>query len=90
MPALNAADYAEFNRMLEELAPEVKAMRDTPRNFMTDMIDKNGQYGERVFVSVKQFGWIKQLHEEYVGDTDHATAGNDPRSNSDMDDDIPF
>lgn len=89
MPALNEIDYAKFNQMLEELAPEVDGMKDTPRNFLSDMIEKNKLYGERVFVSVKQFDWIKKLHEEFVGDTDHQASG-DPRSDRDMDDDIPF
>lgn len=89
MPALNEQDYAKFNQMLEELEPEVSRMNGSPHNFMTDMIQKNREYGERVFVSPKQLNWIKQLHEEYIGDTDHQDS--DEHSNHrDMDDDIPF
>lgn len=94
MPQLSERDYPEFSRMLEELAPEVDGMKDVPRNFLSDMIEKNRLYGERVFVSPKQFDWIKKLHEEFVGDTAHEKSSGDdrdPRSNSDMDDsDIPF
>lgn len=98
MPALNEKDYAEFNRLLEELGPEVENMKETPRSFMSDMIAKNNEYGERVFVSPKQFDWIKKLHEEYIGDTDHGVGGGITKAhdlqggpgNRDMDDDIPF
>lgn len=98
MPALDEADYAKFSQMLEELEPEVSRMNGSPFNFLTDMIDKNKQYGERMFVSPKQLDWIKKLHEEYIGDTDHGAerdAGNGSQSlgqNRDrgMDDDIPF
>lgn len=92
MPALNEADYAKFNQMLEELEPEVARMNGSPFNFLTDMIGKNKQYGERVFVSPKQLDWIRKLHEEYIGDTNHDV---DPEADGrypprDMDDEIPF
>jgi hypothetical protein len=87
MPALDDKSYAEFNRILQELEPEVDNMKETPQSFVRDMLEKNKLYGERVFVSPKQFEWLKKLHEEYVGDTDHHE---DPRSDEDMDDDIPF
>lgn len=95
MPALDEKDYAEFNRILEELGPEVDNMQATPQSFVRDMIEKNGLYGERVFVSPKQFDWLKKLHEEFVGDTAHEKSApeadnRDPRSDRDMDDDIPF
>lgn len=70
MPSLYPAAYAEFNRMLEELAPEVPDMKGTRKDFLTDMIAKNKQYGEAVFVSPKQLNWVRSLHEEYVGNTD--------------------
>lgn len=96
MPALNEQDYAKFAQMLDELEPEVSRMNGSPFNFLSDMIAKNKQYGERVFVSPKQLEWIKKLHEEYVGNTDHGVSEDltpeelATRGNRDMDDDIPF
>lgn len=93
MPQLSEKDYAEFNRILEELAPEVENLNGASQSFTRDMIEKNGLYGERVFVSPKQFDWLKRLHEEFVGDTAHEKStgdDRDPRSDKDMDDDIPF
>lgn len=92
MPALNDKDYAEFNRIVEELTPETDNMKETPQSFVRDMAEKNKLYGERVFVSPKQFDWLKKLHEEFVGDTAHEKSSDDrdPRSDEDMDDDIPF
>lgn len=96
MPALNETDYAKFAQMLDELQPEVARMNGSPFNFLTDMIGKNEQYGERVFVSAKQFDWIKKLHEEYIGDTVHEKSAKQLRAEErddrdrDMDDDIPF
>lgn len=70
MPALYPEAYSEFNRMLDELEPEVRGLKsEKVRNFLTDMIAKNKQYGERVFVSPAQLNWIKNLHAEYVGNT---------------------
>ena len=72
-------------RLLSELEPEIDGLRETPRNFMRDMVDKQKLYGERMFVSPKQFNWVKQLHEEFVGDTAHeqeeveANNSGDPR-----------
>lgn len=80
MPALEPDAYAELNRMLEELDPEIDDMKETPRNFLREMTAKNKQHGEGVFVSPKQLNWIKQLHEEFVGSTDHQLEeGQDPR-----------
>ena len=93
MPALDAKDYAEFARILEELGLEVDNMKETPRNFAADMIEKNKLYGEREFVSPKQFDWLKKLHEEFVGNIAFDKSSDnrdDPRSDRDMDDDIPF
>lgn len=92
MGQLDAKDYAVFNQLIEELEPEIDNMKETPQSFVKDMVSKNKQYGERVFVSPKQLDWIKRLHEEYIGDTDHdvdpeADGRHPPR---DMDDDIPF
>lgn len=88
MPALDERDYAEFNRILDELAPEVDNMKEVPQSFARDMIEKNKLYGERVFVSPKQFAWLKTLHEEFVGDTAHDKSDDgpdkgDPRFNGD-------
>lgn len=92
MPQLSERDYAEFNRIVEELTPEVDNMNDTPKSFVRDMIQKNSLYGERVFVSPKQFDWLKKLHEEFVGDTAHAKSTDDAPDPNDprFDDDIPF
>ncbi len=90
MPALDPKNYAEFNRILEELAPEVDNLNGASQSFAKDMIEKNQLYGERVFVSPKQLDWLKRLHEEFVGDTAHEKSQGDPRSDKDMDDDIPF
>ncbi len=93
MPQLSETDYSEFNRILQELSPEVDDMKEPSQGFVKDMIEKNGLYGERVFVSGKQFDWLKSLHEQFVGDTAHEKSGGDdrdPRSDKEMDDDIPF
>lgn len=81
MPALDDKDYAEFNRILEELAPEIDNMNSTPQSFVKDMVEKNTLYGERVFVSPKQLDWLKKLHEEFVGDTQHDKAEDGPDPN---------
>lgn len=92
MPALYPAAYAEFNRMLEELEPEIPHMKsEKARNFLTDQVARNKQYGERVFVSPAQLNWVKALHSEHIGDTDHDPGpreidGRDPRSDEDMED----
>lgn len=92
MPALSERDYAEFNRMLEELTPEIDNMKEIPQSFMKDMVDKNQLYGERMFVSIKQKAWVERLHEEFIGNTAHESKGDDrdPRSDRDMDNDPPF
>lgn len=81
MPQLDEKDYAEFSRILEELTPEINNMKETPAGFVRDQITRNNQYGERTLVSPKQFNWLKQLHEEFVGDTQHDKAEDGPDPN---------
>jgi len=86
MPQLDEKQYAHMSRILDELEPEVNKLDQVPKGFVQDMLDKRGQYGERMFVSPKQLSWLERLHEEFVGDTDHAAEGDgrDPRSDEDM------
>lgn len=91
MPQLEPAQYSKFSQMLSELEPVLSSMKEAPRNFVTDQIERNRQYGERTLVSTKQFAWLERLHEEFIGDTDHGQErDDDPRSDRDMNDDIPF
>lgn len=55
------------------------------------MHEKNKLYGARVFVSPKQFDWLKRLHEEFVGNTAHEKSSGDDNDHDPRDDDgIPF
>lgn len=90
MPQLDEKQYAKFSRMLAELEPEIDAMKEAPANFVRDQIERNKEYGESMFVSPKQFAWMERLHEEFVGDTEHAQPKGVDGKRSDMDDDIPF
>lgn len=96
MPQLDPERYALFKQAMEGLEPELKKLNDTPRKFVEDQLQRHEQYGERMFVSDKQFNWMKQLHEEHVGPLDTASAqAASPRrdllgDDGDMDDEIPF
>jgi len=92
MPQLDSKGYSKFNQILSELEPILGTLKEVPRNFVSDQIERNKQYGERVLVSPKQMAWLERLHEEFIGDTDHQqdTDDRDPRSDQDMNDDIPF
>lgn len=96
MGKLAPDDYEKFTQMLEALEPELKNLKDTPRQFVEDQIGRNEQYGEGTFVSVKQFNWLKELYIEHAAPdaaeaTKRLSPSNDdgPRSD-DMDDEIPF
>lgn len=99
MPQLSPEDYASFNLMLSELEPVVDSVYASGQSFVRDQIERNKQYGERTLVSVKQMDWLKKIHEEFVGTADHSEPkgvdgqrgdDRDPRSDRDMDVDIPF
>jgi len=100
MPQLEPEQYAEFARILAELEPVVDKVYASGQNFVRDQIERNKTYGERTLVSAKQMDWLKKIHDEFVGTaepggpkelqgSDFAGRG-DPRSDRDMDDDIPF
>lgn len=100
MPQLEPEEYAEFSRMVDELEPEVSKMKEVPQSFMTDMVDKKKQFGERMFVSPKQKAWVERLHNEFVGTAEPQGAraldegdgpfGQIPKGDPRFDDDIPF
>lgn len=99
MPQLDPEQYAQFSLMLSELEPVADQVYENGRNFIRDQIERNKQYGERTLVSPKQFSWLKSLHDEHVGSSEQQEPkgidgkrgdDRDPRSDWDMDDDIPF
>lgn len=88
MPQLNANDWAEVARIIDELEPEVGGFSyDAANNFVRDQVERKRQYGERMFISEKQIAWLKRLHEEYIGDTAHEQEDD---GDLDMNDKIPF
>lgn len=93
MPQLPPDEYAEISRMIDELQPEIGNFYAAANNFVRDQVERKKEYGERMFMSPKQVKWIKDLHAEYVGNTDTSTPqGVDEQMSrrGDMDDDIPF
>ena len=77
--------------LLAELEPVTKDMSDRSRTFVTEQIQRHGQYQERMFLSPKQLSWLHSLYEEHVGPLDK--LGGTPGTNKpedDIDDEIPF
>jgi len=92
--------------LLQNLEPETKNMTERSRNFVRDQITRHGSYGSRIFMSDKQWKWLRDLHAEFCPEADlpdpnvprdelpdTSDEGDDDdamRRDDDMDDEIKF
>lgn len=86
--ALSLEQEERLRDLLINLEPEAKAMKDHERGFVEDQIKRFEQYGSRVFISPKQWGWLDALHEKYCGV--RLEEGGQEDVPDDLDDEIPF
>jgi hypothetical protein len=61
----------ELGLILEALEPETKNMDSVPQTFANEQIEKHARYGSRLFLSDKQFAWLRRLYVEFVGPLEH-------------------
>lgn len=95
----------ELKALLAALSTERGALNDRARDFFDQQVARHEQYGARIFISLKQMAWLRDLYVEHVGSLDglnypskgarEDTLGEQPkpkvRTARPMDDDeIPF
>jgi len=65
---LTAEEYERLQIALKALGPHIGSMSDWRKNFFEDMVKRTSQYGQRTFVSEKQWDVIHDVYEEIEGD----------------------
>lgn len=71
MPQLDYEEFSRVSQIIDELADVVDDLGQASKNFVSDQIARKKKYGGAMFISPKQILWLKDLHEKYVGTTDH-------------------
>lgn len=97
MGQLSSDDYTKLKDMLTDLAGVVDQLKGNSKSFVEDQISRHEKYGDRMFISMKQTQWLRDLHSEYVGTVAHATpkeerevGEEDDDRGDDMNDEIKF
>ena len=89
MPVLTDDQETQLSSLLEGLEPEIKNLFPNAQNFVSDMVKRHDQYGQDTRVSDKQWNWLRKLYQEFVS-SELPEGDSDPRSDDDMDDELPF
>jgi hypothetical protein len=92
--ALNADQMEKLETLLQGLEPEIKNLNPSSQSFVRDQIKRFDQYGDRMFISPKQWAWLEDLYKKNVGDPPGADERPDDDDQEDgdvdMDDEVPF
>ena len=63
--ALSDKDYTELQSILQALQPNLNNVYQRGQDFIRDQIDREAKYGQDMFMSVKQFAWLRKLNDEF-------------------------
>lgn len=93
--AITREQFDRLTEMLDALKPHVSKLNNFEQKFVTDQISRLEKWGDRIFMSEKQWKMIAKIYEEAIGDTadipNEADADAETRRDYKLDDDeIPF
>lgn len=63
--ALSDDDYTELQGILQALEPKLDTLYDKARGFVSDQIEREKRYGQDMFMSTKQWKWLRDLNAEF-------------------------
>lgn len=63
--ALSDDDYTELQGILQALEPKLDKLYDKARGFVSDQIEREKRYGQDMFMSPKQWKWLRDLNAEF-------------------------
>lgn len=91
--SLSDKDYTELQTILQGL--QGVELHERAQGFVDDQVRREQQYGQDIFLSVKQWAWLRSLYSEKVGVLKGHVAGkvSDGEAEGpqrDLDDEIPF
>ncbi len=63
--ALSDKEYTELQSILQALEPALDRVYPAGRGFVADQIEREKKYGQDMFMSPKQFAWLRKLNDEF-------------------------
>lgn len=63
--ALSDDQYTELQGILQALEPNLDKVYPAGRGFIADQIEREKKYGQDMFMSPKQWAWIRKLNDEF-------------------------
>ena len=94
--------FERVSLILEQLGAVRGKIKGRSLEFFDDQVARHAKYGQDMFLSSKQQGWLEKIYEEHVGPLDklEGLVGDDPdatpnrnkldANTTDLDDEIPF
>lgn len=82
--------YTELQGILQALEPVLDKLYPAGRGFVSDQIEREKTYGQDMFMSVKQWAWLRKLHNEFAPPPPAEGRVAGKMTDEELDDDIPF
>lgn len=65
---MTAEEYERLQIALKALGPHIGSLSPWRKNFFEDMVKRTSTYGQRTFISEKQWDVVRDVYREIVGD----------------------
>ena len=93
--AITREQNDRLTEMLAELEPHLSKLNNFEQGFVGDQIARHKKYGDRIYMSEKQWKLLGKIYEDAIGDTadvpDEKSSDRATRKDYALDDDeIPF
>lgn len=57
--------YTELQGILQALEPNLASVYQSGQGFIRDQIEREAKYGQDMFMSPKQWAWLRKLNDEF-------------------------
>lgn len=71
---LTAEQRVELRQIIADLS-ELTSLSSNAQAFVADQKSRLDQWGDRMYISQKQYDWLKSLHNEHVGTLEQESKG---------------
>lgn len=72
--SLTAQEDKDLTEILMAIEPEMKTLRERERDFVQETLNRHEQYGSDIRFSVKQWDWLRAIHQRVTGDDESSES----------------
>lgn len=84
------AEYTELQSILQGLEPKIDQLGQSSQNFVRDQISREKRWRQDIFLSPRQWQWLRDLYTEHCPSGRVAQPMSEQEAEPDIDDEITF